>query len=78
MLKKGAVHDEFCENYMGKSSISLSKIWKKLVFTGKASMILTFNSDEEALSAVKNSMQHIAYIDASKATDDCIFLEVVR
>lgn len=76
MLKGGPIHDEFCRNYIRKSSSSLSKIWKKLVFTGKASMIKTYSSDEEMKREVASNPDVIGYLDRQKVDESLVILKI--
>lgn len=76
MLKRGSSHDEFCKKYLNRSPSSLSKIWKKLVFTGKASMLKTLNDENEIISTIASSNDLVGYINRENLTDNLVVVEV--
>lgn len=76
MLKSGDVHEGFCKIFLKRSPSSVSKIWKKLVFTGKASMIKTLSNEADMIRQVSNHSEYIGYIERKNLNDDVIIVEV--
>lgn len=66
--KSGAVHDMFVREYMGKTEAALMTYYRSLVFTGKASIPKTFNSDPEVAEYVARTKGAIGYVSASAST----------
>ena len=60
-----ATHDAFLGAYVGKSSGSYSSYWKRLVFTGKASMPKEFTGDAAVVAFVAKTPGAIGYVDAA-------------
>jgi len=76
MLKSGPSHEAFCKKYLNRSPSSLSKIWKKLVFTGKASMLKTLNNENEIIRSILSSNELVGYINKDNLTDELVVVEV--
>ncbi|HTS38777.1 MAG TPA: TonB family protein [Candidatus Solibacter sp.] len=62
--RSGPVHDEFLRDYLKQSSATLQSHYGALVFTGKASMPKTFNSDADVLAYVARTKGAIGYVSA--------------
>src|SRR5262245_51276428 len=52
LAKHGATHEAFCKEYLGKSDVALTTYYRSLVFTGKASMPKTLDSDADVVAYV--------------------------
>lgn len=53
LLEGGETHKLFLKTYLGKTPIQYTLYWKKLVFTGKGNIPITFRTE-------KNLMKHVA------------------
>ena len=53
LLERGEAHKLFLRTYLRKTPIQYTLYWKKLVFTGKGSIPITFRAE-------KNLMKHVA------------------
>ena len=70
-LKAGhPVSTQFNSYVLGKTASKLKAYWSKLTFTGKAKPMDYVDTSEEMISKVKADPNMIAYIDASKVTED--------
>jgi len=76
MLKGGDVHEAFCKIFLKRSPSSVSKIWKKLVFTGKASMIKTLSDEADMIRQVSSHSEYLGYVDRKNINDDVVIVEV--
>jgi TonB family protein len=75
--RAGAVHEAFLREFLKESGESLQSRYGALVFTGKAAMPKSFNSDAEVLAHVAKTRGAIGYVSASAATEGVKVLEVV-
>jgi ABC-type phosphate transport system substrate-binding protein len=64
MLKDGPTHMRFLSDYLGKSPIALTVVWRGLVLSGQSAMPKTFESEEELVKYVAHTPNTIGYIDA--------------
>lgn len=63
---QGATHESFLKEYVGKSPKQFLNFWRKLAFTGKASLPTTLDSDEAVVDWVSHNEGAVGYIaDAS-------------
>lgn len=69
ILKNGSVHSDFLSRVVDKTPYQFQNYWKKMMFTGKAGMPLSF---EEVQSLVDFVAEHhpgaVGYVPAEKAT----------
>jgi len=63
--QRGAVHDIFVRQYLGKSSDELQTYYDTLVFTGKAAKPRTFRSDQDLVAYVAKTRGAIGYVDST-------------
>ncbi len=70
-LKSGGVHNAFLKYFVNKTASQFESYWKKLVFSGKATMPKSFKTDKELVAYVAKTSGAIGYIqvDTSKNTD---------
>lgn len=75
---KGTAHEEFLNNYLYRTNLQLSNAWKKLVFTGKASMPVVVESDVEVISAILKDPKIVGYVDRNSIMEnnDIVILEL--
>lgn len=66
--RTGPAHDVFIREYMGRTEAALMTYYRSLVFTGKASIPKTFNSDLEVAEYVAKTKGAIGYVSASAST----------
>jgi TonB family protein len=62
--KDGRVHQNFLQEYLGKSDDDLQTYYRTLVFTGKGSMPKELASDAEVVAYVTRTRGAIGYVDA--------------
>jgi hypothetical protein len=67
LAKSGAVHEAFLKEYLGKTDSALQTYYRSLVFTGKSSMPVAFDSDEEVIAYVGRTRGAIGYIKSGMA-----------
>ena len=68
-LKSGAVHDEFLEAYVKKQAVTFSRYWKRLLMTGKSSIPISFETENELLDYVAKTDGAIGYISPALFND---------
>jgi hypothetical protein len=65
LAKKGAAHEAFLKDYLGKSDSALQTYYRSLVFSGKGSMPKEFGSDAEIVAYVARTKGAIGYVGGS-------------
>ena len=65
--KSGRAHDVFLKTYLGKSDATLIAYFRGLVFTGKASMPKSCDSDAEIIAYVAKTRGAVGYVSAGAA-----------
>jgi len=75
--RAGAVHEAFLREFLKQSNESLQSRYGALVFTGKAAMPKSFNSDAEVLAHVAKTRGAIGYVSATASTEGVKVLDVV-
>lgn len=75
--RTGPAHEIFLRKFLGETDESLQSHYGALVFTGKAAMPKSFNSDAEVLAYVAKTRGAIGYISASASADGVKILAVV-
>lgn len=76
LLKEGAIHEFFLSDVVNRSSMQLSKSWKKLVFTGKAKMPKVYENEAQLAEAIKKDESLVGYMDRSNVVSGVKVLEV--
>ena len=61
-LGPGAVHDEFIELYVKKTSAGFSRYWRRLLMTGRSRIPICFETENELLDYVAKTDGAIGYI----------------
>lgn len=64
------ISTEFNNKVLGRSASKLKAYWSKLTFTGGATAPEQLDTSEAILALVAQDQNMIAYIDASKVTDN--------
>ena len=75
-IKSGKVHESFLAEYVGKNDAQFIATWKKLVFTGKASMPDGVGSESDVIAKVKETPGAIGYIAPGTPTDGVVIITV--
>jgi TonB family protein len=75
-LRAGPTHETFLKEFLQQTNESLQSHYGSLVFTGKAFMPKSFNSDAEVLAYVAKTRGAIGYVGASTSTDGAKILAV--
>ena len=65
LLEGGDVHKLFLKTYLGKSPIQYTLYWKKLVFTGKGHIPITFRTESNLMKHVALTGGAIGYISSA-------------
>jgi hypothetical protein len=63
--KHGPAHEAFLKEYLGKSDVALTTYFRSLVFTGKASMPRSLDSDADVAAYVAKTRGAIGYVAGS-------------
>ncbi|MBZ5577043.1 MAG: hypothetical protein LAP40_10835 [Acidobacteriia bacterium] len=61
LLKNGPIHRAFLAAYIGKSEAGFQAGWRNMVFTGRGSLLKTFDSEEALLDYVAKTPGAIGY-----------------
>ncbi len=69
MLKTGATHDAFVEDFVRTTPAKLKKIWKKVIFTGAGTPPKILKTEEDLIEFVAETAGAIGYIDAATPHD---------
>jgi TonB family protein len=75
--RSGPAHEIFLREFLRESNESLQSHYGALVFTGKAAMPKSFNSDDEVLAYVARTRGAIGYVRDSAGTEGVKVLAVV-
>lgn len=62
--KSGAVQDEFCNSFLGKSASQFKQFWRQLVFTGQGASPKEVNSVADMLEAISKDKGAIGFVPA--------------
>ncbi len=77
VLTRNAVElDQFAVRYLGKSGSALQTYYRSLVFTGKRSLAVAFNSDQQIIDYVARTPGAIAFVHGDTPTDRVKTLQV--
>ena len=63
--KAGPVCDQFLKEYMGRTNAAVMTYYRSLMFSGKASIPKSFNSDSEVIEYVAKTKGAIGYVGFS-------------
>jgi TonB family protein len=74
--REGVVHETFLKDFLKQTNASLQSHYGELVFTGKASMPKSFNSDAEVVAYVARTRGAIGYVGASADTNGVEVLDI--
>jgi len=75
--RSGLTHEIFLREFLRQNSESLQTYFGALVFTGKAAMPKSFDTDEEVLAYVIKTRGAIGYISPSASTEGAKVLAIV-
>jgi ABC-type phosphate transport system substrate-binding protein len=76
LQKKDRSHAEFLEKYISRTNIQFSNAWKKLVFTGKASMPMVLEDDMEVIREILDDPKLIGYVDRANVGEGLTILDM--
>jgi ABC-type phosphate transport system substrate-binding protein len=74
--KNGQAHDVFLRDYIGRTDAALMTYYRSLVFTGKASLPRSFNSDPQVAAYIAKTKGAIGYVGADTVTPGVKTLKV--
>lgn len=69
IMKKEDIHKIFLKEYIGKTEAQFRTYWKKMVFTGKGRLPLSFDTPEEMIQYVAQTEGAVGYIPKDAADD---------
>ncbi len=75
-LDGGVIHEQFVNDFVGKTPSQYKKYWKKLTFTGKGKAPKSFKSEEELAAYVAETAGAIGYLATSTASDKTKTIDV--
>jgi ABC-type phosphate transport system substrate-binding protein len=64
VLKGGAAHERFLRDCVGKTEAQFKNYWKQMVFTGKGSAPMAFDTEAELLRYIAATDGAIGYVGA--------------
>lgn len=64
LLKAGSLHEDFARKYIGKNGMALEVYYRSLVFTGKALMPKTVNTEQQVVDYVARTRGAVGYVSA--------------
>jgi hypothetical protein len=70
------IHVNFLHKFLNRTTQQFSKVWKKLIFTGKARNPKTLDSDEQVIEYISKNKNCIGYIDSKNLKDNIKKFEV--
>jgi ABC-type phosphate transport system substrate-binding protein len=76
LCKRGAAHEAFVGQYLGRSDSSLQIYYRSLVFTGKGSMPKAVASDAEMVAYVARTKGAIGYVSSEAGVKGAKTLQV--
>lgn len=76
VLKNGAIHDQFLNIYIGKTSAQFQSYWNKILFTGAGTPPTAFKTEKELVDFVAKTKGAIGYIDSTTGHDNVKVLRV--
>lgn len=76
LLKTGPLHEAFARRYIGKSAPALEIYYRSLVFTGKALMPKTVNTEQQVVDFVAKTKGAVGYVSAGAALRGVNVLDV--
>lgn len=77
-LKGGAVHEVFLKNYVQQNPDEFRVCWRKIVFTGKGSMIKDFSTEAALLEYVSSTAGAIGHVSRVTDVNSVRVLAVIR
>jgi ABC-type phosphate transport system substrate-binding protein len=76
LLTKGEAHEEFIQDYVGKTTNQFTTYWRKMIFTGQGIQPLTFNTPGEVIEYVAKTPGAIGYVSPSDTPNETKTLPV--
>ena len=77
-LKDGPVHISFVRYYIKKTVSQFKNFWKKQVFSGKAKMPKSFNTEKELIEYVSQKEGAIGYVHIKTSNDKELISKEVK
>jgi ABC-type phosphate transport system substrate-binding protein len=68
-MKEGKIHELFINEVIRKSISAYMNYWRKMIFTGKGVMPVSFETDTEILQYVNNTPGAIGYLSETVKID---------
>ena len=76
LARRGVTHEVFVTEYLGKSDAALASYFRSLVFTGKASMPRSLDSDADVAAYVAKTKGAIGYVSVSASAPGTKTLDI--
>ena len=77
-MKEGEIHEQFIREVIRKSLNAYMNYWRKMIFTGKGVMPVSFETNKEILQYVNNTPGAIGYLSDAVKIDDFEDVVIVR
>lgn len=74
--KDGTVHDLFLKEYIGRTDTALTTYYRSLMFSGKALIPRSFDSDPEVVAYVARTKGAVGYVRTTASTTGVKTLKV--
>jgi len=74
--RRGPAHEAFLKEYLGKSDVALTTYFRSLVFTGKAAMPKSLDSEADVAAYVAKTKGAIGYVSSSATAPGTKTLDV--
>ena len=77
-MKEGEIHEQFIREVIRKSLNAYMNYWRKMIFTGKGVIPVSFETNKEILQYVNNTPGAIGYLSDAVKIDDFEDVVIVR
>jgi len=78
VLSSGDTHNDFIKNYIKKTTTQFKQHWKKLLFTGKASLPHECSTQKEMIEYISKNPGTIGYIDSELFNKDLLVKVAIK
>ena len=77
-MKEGEIHEQFIREVIRKSLNAYMNYWRKMIFTGKGVMPVSFETNKEILQYVNNTPGAIGYLSDTVKINDFEDVAIVQ
>ncbi|MBN2103191.1 hypothetical protein JW835_04035 [bacterium] len=76
-LKQGKIHESFIKEMVQKSTNAYMNYWRKMIFTGKGVMPISFENEAEVVRYISRTKGAIGYVSSSAQLEESEQVKVV-